>query len=127
MTFRHIKDVLQDVMAEAELKAARATKSRNNLKRGGLTPGVDISPPIAQAAGGETASNGMGKGPSPKARPVNREVVKQQRGETALQTLPRIGRCERMANSPPMNATSPVAAMRSHLLTEWLRHATGPR
>jgi hypothetical protein len=121
---KRIGEIAARLVANPVELVAAANQKRSTELVGAPPQGGESEAPMP---GLEAPSKAKGKGPSPKARPVNREVVKQQRGETALQTLPRIGRCERMANSPPMNATSPVAAMRSHLLTEWLRHATGPR
>jgi hypothetical protein len=120
---KRIGEIAARLVANPVELVAAANQKRSTELVGAPPQGGESEAPMP---GLEAPSKAKGKGLSPKAQPVNREVVKQ-REKPLCKVLPTIGRCERMANSPPMNATSPVAAMRSHLLTEWLRHATGPR
>lgn len=110
MAFRSIGTLASDVLRKAELRAARQA----------------------------TAANGkMGEAEAPPQLRQEREVnldftgsVEQPGGSAAASSYGTrkrpalsLDRCERIAGAAAPGATSPVAAMRSHLLSEWLRHA----
>ena len=122
VAFKSIGTLACAVLREAEL-AARGHDGAHNLV--GKPSGV-AQLPDAPTTGGmsELGKEADAEAPAQVMHGENvRRTVRNRREGSAIRTasLPTIGRCERMAKLPPTNATNPVAAMRSHLLREWVR------
>ncbi len=124
MAFVSIGSLATNVLHKARLQAAANEAPR----MGGDGPmsqgeGEPLSPSPMLKAGEEATEQtelvASGKDGDPAQRVARgvRQTTRTARANVA--SLPTFDRCERIA-SP--NATSPVAAMRSHLLRELLRH-----